>query len=430
MAPMENFLEPTNDKMKLSQITLIAFLSLLYACKQEEIITTNNEPLKNDEPVLLWQVPLDPDTIACISIQPYLYNSGVLFSNEHYWNEQAVIVTMVDTADQHVIWQSGNFFNEDCPSIDAVMGGARYAYNNLFATLCGESPRVIDLNTGNVVWDNTLSNGDYYITGYNSTLFYTHLNGTNPFSRSTLFKSDILLNQWDTILSLPMENDYSSHIYPPTVLLDNNNDTILFFQNRQWTATPSYDGKIDLYAYNLSGDSILWENEDIDPSGGSAVFPPLLYNGKVYFKGEFRVYCLDATTGELLWSWLAEPADGDLMLGNLILEENKLIVKTATTSLYALSPESGDEIWKNVNSGWTPNLLTYFEGVVYYVSGGDGFLNAVNIDTGEMLWRFFSPNNPSHSGGGPIYNSNPTIDPITKRLYITDRFYLSCFQLK
>jgi len=416
--------------MKKFQLALLALFLLLYACKEEEIITQGNFYVpKNQPPTLLWQLPLNVDTLSALAVNPLIYNNGVMFSGERMTFIDTVHVFMVDTGDQHFIWQTNNAFNNDCLSISFTWGGQRYVYGNLFATLCGGSPRVLDLNIGNVLWDYSLPNGDVNITGWNSLLFHTQLNGGGPFTRSSLMVSDIAFSDWDTIISLPMENGYSSHIYPPSVMQNDNNDTLLFFQNRQWTSTPSYDGKIDLYGYNLSADSIIWEQDDIDIQGNSCIYPPLIYQDKIYFKGGFTIYCLDTESGTILWSWLAENGAGDLLMSDLIIEEEKLLVKTSGNYLYALNPETGTIIWKNTECGSTPFSLAYFNGVIYNITGNDGKLRAYDINDGHQYWVIESPNVSISPTYNNFFVNNVAIDSQSRKLYVADKYFLMCFQL-
>ncbi|MBK9454093.1 MAG: PQQ-binding-like beta-propeller repeat protein [Bacteroidetes bacterium] len=415
--------------MKQFNTILFALFLLLYACKEEEIISKGNPYVPNNQQAgYLWQVPLDVDTVSAASINPVLYNNQIMFSSERPF-DAPVHVYMIDTADQHIVWQTSAFFNNDCPSISMSWGGRGYMHENLFATLCGGSPRVFDLNIGNVLWDHDISTGDANLTGWNSLLFHSEINGANPYTRSTIMMSDISFNSWDTVYSLPMENGYSSHLYPPSVMLNANNDTLLFFQNRQWTLDSIYDGKVDLYGYNLSADSVIWEQDDIDIHGNSSIYPPLVYQDKIYFKGTFTIYCLHAETGEIIWSWLPDAAAGDVMMSNLIVEENKLLVKTSGDYFYALSPETGNVLWLNNNCGNSPFSLTYFDGVAYYISGNDSKLHAININDGTELWSMTSPNSYINAGSNAYFVNSVAIDALTRRLYVADKYFLMCFQL-
>ena len=90
--------------MKKFRFTLYALFLLLYACKEEEIITQGNPYVpQNQTPTLLWQVPLNIDTFSVAPSNPLLYNNGVMFSSEIIAYPSPVHVYMVDTGDQHVI---------------------------------------------------------------------------------------------------------------------------------------------------------------------------------------------------------------------------------------------------------------------------------------------------------------------------------------
>ena len=263
---------------------------------------------------------------------------------------------------------------------------------------------------------------------WNDKFFHSTATGINPFTHSELVMSDILTQNFRTIYEVDSVAGYSCHLYPPAVLINDENDTLLFFQNRQWKSPP-YDGKIDFYGYNMSDDTLLWKLDDINESGNSAVFIPLIHDNKVYFKAGFEVFCLDAETGNIIWEF-DPPSFSDMLLGNLIIAENMLIVKTSGSELYAVSLESGGIIWSNLQAGDTPNSLAYFDGVVYYVADSDSKLHAIEVATGKELWSIISPNRYESVSFGTYFYNGVAIDPATRRLYITDTHFINCFQLK
>ncbi len=240
--------------------------------------------------------------------------------------------------------------------------------------------------------------------------------------------ADIQTGIWDTIYTIDMVDDYSVGIYPPAAEVNGNNDTILYFQNRQWKSDP-YDGKIDLYCYNMSADTLVWMNADIDFYGNSAIYPPLLHNGKVYFKGTYSVYCFDAATGEKDWDWTATYTSEDLLYANLLEVDGKIIVKTSGESIYALDAVTGDVIWDNQDAGATPTDIICFNGIIYYGSDGDGLLHAIDVNNGDELWAMESPNKYRSPSTSATLGNKPAIDPVLKRLYISDGYYFICFQL-
>ena len=421
-----------NDKMQISKLMVLILFLLVYACKQEEIISKNGDQNIEDPSLkyveFLWKFPLAMDTSERASMTPVLSNGNVVFTAKIVLSPDPARVKCIDTAYRTIVWEANDIFMEACNDISMIDGSGHGVYLNYFATLCDLNPRVVDLTNGDILWDYNGTGGDSHMCVWNDKFFHSTATGINPFTHSELVMSDILTQNFRTIYEVDSVAGYSCHLYPPAVLINDENDTLLFFQNRQWKSPP-YDGKIDFYGYNMSDDTLLWKLDDINESGNSAVFIPLIHDNKVYFKAGFEVFCLDAETGNIIWEF-DPPSFSDMLLGNLIIAENMLIVKTSGSELYAVSLESGGIIWSNLQAGDTPNSLAYFDGVVYYVADSDSKLHAIEVATGKELWSIISPNRYESVSFGTYFYNGVAIDPATRRLYITDTHFINCFQLK
>lgn len=429
---MGYFLQPPKDNMRMFIIILNSLILLLYGCKEVEFenysVTNSNEDIS---PIpLVWQIPLAEDTMEKNCIAPLVFNNGVLFSSQNLTQFDPIFLKFAETDSGNIIWQTDAAFEINCTNPSTVAGNGSYIYDHYYVTLCNSDPRVVNLNDGSTFWHYECPDGRMpKITHFNNIIFHVHLTGINPFYSGAIVMTDIYSGIWDTIFTIDMVDDFSVGLYPPTAVVDINNDTILYFQNRQYRTSP-YEGKIDLYAYNMTADTILWMVEDLDPQGNSSIYPPLFYDGKIYFKGTYNIFCLNAETGETIWQKLFTGFGEDLLMGNLMLLENKLIVKTSYESIYALDPVSGSVIWDNQDAGATPSDMVYYNGVLYYGSYGDGKLHAIDIFTGNQLWEMDSPN----KGKPNTYNANLTwpvaIDPVLNRLYTSDSYFFICFQLE
>jgi outer membrane protein assembly factor BamB len=108
---------------------------------------------------------------------------------------------------------------------------------------------------------------------------------------------------------------------------------------------------------------------------GPVRFAPVVWDGKVYVASDDgHVYCLDASTGELLWRFQAAPT-GRLLLGN-----------------------------KRLISAWpVRGAPVVVDGTVYFAAGIWPFMGifiyALDADTGEIVWE--------NDGSGSIYMAQP-----------------------
>lgn len=396
------------------------FTSLLFiaACNKQQILPPD-ENIQMDSLIVNWKIPLLEDTAEASVVDPLIYNNILLFGGVKSWGVGGRIVGYNLLSDQ-ILWQKSCEINNT--------QSATVQYQNIFVALNGSIFTAYDLNNGNELWT-TPYNGNYKITNYADKIFNSHKSGGSPALNSYLVMADINTGIWDTLFTLDLSDGYGPNIYPPGVLITAENDTILYFQNRQYNFDESL-GKIDLYALNISKDSVLWVQYDIDPVGNSSVKPPLVYDNKIYFRGTRIIFCLDAFTGEIIWQKdIGLNEFEDLLSSNSLIIDGKLIVKTAGYYLYALNPGNGEEIWVNSNAGPTPSDMVFFNGAVYYGSAGDGMIHVIDVDTGDKIIEFESPAEYSVETPYAGFYDAVAIDPARNLLYAGDGYFLYCISI-
>ena len=128
------------------------------------------------------------------------------------------------------------------------------------------------------------------------------------------------------------------------------------------------------------------------PSYGSGT--PIIYEDKVYFSPDQSIICLNLYTGKRLWK---KDFPNGFTFSGFIIADGTLLANSEDTYLYALDPDTGQQLWKEKSSG-TSSKMSHLNGVVYFVGGGDGLLHAVDIATGKHLWRIHSPDLEVNSG--------------------------------
>ena len=112
---------------------------------------------------------------------------------------------------------------------------------------------------------------------------------------------------------------------------------------------------------------------------GPVRFPPVAFNGKVYFvSDDGYLYCLDAAQGKLVWKFRGGPSDRKI-LGN--------------DRLISTWPARGGPVLK--------------DGVIYFAAGIWPFMGifiyALDADTGKIVWE--------NDSTGPIYMRQPHNSP-------------------
>lgn len=209
-----------------------------------------------------------------------------------------------------------------------------------------------------------------------------------------------------------------------------------------WTWKPAFEGAVS--APVAAGGAVFVGDEEgviaaIDAVGGKERWryqtagpimqPPTIWNGRAYAgSGDGRVYCLEAATGQLLWSFDASrvarvmpvygylcstwPVNSGVLIHDGIAYFAAGIVDYDGTYVYAVDAVSGKLKWSNDSSGWlneklrkgvsAQGNLTIANGRLY-VAGGNLISPAeYDIRTGEYLGKPPKDGSPESNRGEEI----------------------------
>jgi quinohemoprotein ethanol dehydrogenase len=164
---------------------------------------------------------------------------------------------------------------------------------------------------------------------------------------------------------------------------------------------------------NVSDLGLAWAFDTDSNRGLEAT--PLVVDGVMYVTGNWSiVYALNAKTGELIWKYdpkvpkeWGKMACCDVVNRGVALYEGKVFFGTLDTRLVALDAANGQRIWETQTADITqyPYTITgaprAAKGKVFIGNGGAengvrGFVSAFDVNTGELLWRFYTvPGNPA-----------------------------------
>jgi alcohol dehydrogenase (cytochrome c) len=182
--------------------------------------------------------------------------------------------------------------------------------------------------------------------------------------------------------------------------------------------------------------------------GNSGQAQILVYDGVLYvINGDNDVFALTVETGEILWTYRANP---DRRAGNpfgrssrgVALGEGKVFVGLLDATVAALDQRTGAELWRVAVAPWQEGYSItsaplYYDGMVISgVSGGvmgrRGRVTAYDAETGELAWRFFTVPGPGEfghdtwpqdsnaweHGGAPVWQT-PAVDPDLGLIYFS-----------
>ena len=188
-----------------------------------------------------------------------------------------------------------------------------------------------------------------------------------------------------------------------------NGDEILVLQNRTYGWYTDMEHKMDILAWNLTADSMLWYRDRLD--GFSSMSRPAIDGDKVYFYGDRHAYCINPLNGETIWKYfIGDGPEDDFNTANILIIDDKLIVKPDNDHMHAVNKETGEMIWRNNETASMPDLLTVHQDTIWFGSGG---VLAIDANTGKTLIDQYEASNGSwifpiahHPTNGHIYTSD------------------------
>ena len=147
---------------------------------------------------------------------------------------------------------------------------------------------------------------------------------------------------------------------------------------------------------------------------GENMMTPIVHDGVMftYSYGDV-LQAMDAATGELLWSFQRELEGGKSpgMKKGAAIYDDKIVIATSDIHLIALEAKTGKIAWDHkVDGGGEDSFLFRSAPLIANgkaiigltgrtaVEGGD-FIFALDMDTGEEVWRFYTIARPDEPGG-------------------------------
>lgn len=236
------------------------------------------------------------------------------------------------------------------------------------------------------------------------------------------------------------------HAQAPSV--DVTNAQILNPTSDSWpTYNGDYSGKrfstlTKINDKNVKSLSLSWTSAAT--GAGTIKATPLLVNGTLYFSTPDNAYAMDARTGRQLWHYTWVKNRGGLHIGNrgVAIFKDTVYFITPDCNLVALNSQTGREKWtKEVcslelmyNGTVAPTVVK--DKLIVGVGGDDldqpGYLDATNLDNGDLIWRWYTtpqkqgdagldtwPNLDAAQHGGGMTWQPITYDPDLNLIYVS-----------
>ena len=286
--------------------------------------------------------------------------------------------------------------------------------------------------TGQIAWQTNLGlfAGNETVYAEGEYLYDAHYSPkAPPFHESTsLVRAHHATGHWDTLYTLSSDKNYP-RISNVSSWVNPQGDSIVMLT---YTIFGEQQGQVELHAFNLRTRQVAWVLKDFDNiRKGASIYPPLILGNRLYLNCSKDLHCIDLLSGSVVWSSdftrCTQVSGSNLKeYGNTILlvTDNML----SNNSVMPINKTYGSIVWENKEVGARASEVTLLEGILYHTSSNTGRLYAIDAASDTTIWNMESPNIPNKIGGW-FGTEDLCIDPVGRRLYVTDGYFIMCVEL-
>jgi outer membrane protein assembly factor BamB len=259
-------------------------------------------------------------------------------------------------------------------------------------------------DTSNILWIANITGIQPYITAFNGMIFV----GTNTSivaldsAGKTMWKTEIPMNKtWPVAYKID-----DSHLVAEGSCLDTKTGNILWTSSSFCSDTGIFNSNVyspQEKMFYVKADSYIEAWDFSNPSnppkmswktyirGGGLTGIGTTYGDGLVFTGSFenQQLALNAKTGKIVWTTLTK---GPMIFNGAYSDGRYFIGGTDDNTMYCFNATNGKIIWT-----YTPNTNGYFTtgcavayGMVYEMNK-DGHLYAIDIETGNPVWKYKGP---------------------------------------
>ena len=217
----------------------------------------------------------------------------------------------------------------------------------------------------------------------------------------------------DTLLATKGQSELLDALTPVTVLMLSDPPANDWLSWHRANDSKGFSPLTQINKKNVARLKEVWSRE-LPPGNNNPT--PLVHDGVMFFYTfPDTVMALDASSGDLLWRYRHEPDVAPSRKMGIALYQDKVIVPTSDMRMLALDAKTGVLIWNSKIPAGLKQLTgmdrydlraaptiagnKIVQGVVgSFVSTGS-FIFALDADTGEEAWRFYTIARPGAPGG-------------------------------
>ncbi|MEN8857156.1 MAG: PQQ-binding-like beta-propeller repeat protein [Flavobacteriaceae bacterium] len=377
--------------------TLVVFFLFITSCHKEE--DTHIQRDENGVIITLpyqWKKSLHLDGIVSNStIRKAIYYKGNIAIPTTNGNNNR-LMTLINSNNGDYIWSWDDRYQ---PETEDIFITHYHQHNNLLTYQKGDRSYCINLDNGATQWkfrrDDSFHvnvsglDNVFFIKGESSSMYPNY-------QEDVVFKGNLETGELNefiipnfTINNIAPGNRIGDVTRIESYMHNGVQHLVVTWQEPQ-NVNSINDWQTYLGLYNYETNEWVYEKKVMNQPNinGVVLAPPVIYQGKFYANIGHQLVCHDIATGNQVW---IRDFPQDFMFSGFIIEDNKIIANNEDTYTYCLNPENGNIIWKTESSG-TSGRMSYLNGIVYFVGGSTGKLHAIDVSTGDHVWKISAGN--------------------------------------
>ena len=364
---------------------------------QHEMIVDENGLVIGQSPI--WEFDTSIDEFNNVNFVPVFHNKIIVVPASPAVDKGMMLALDIETGKEIWRWNDyveGYDFEEILSSelLNRKNNIVIYRENNRFCA--------VNLDNGTTLWKDkrkgSSPSSSIQITG-NHYYFSFEIDKDGVLAQ-VLMRGDIHSTDYEQLIELPLDsiqlfNNAYGTFYTSQVYTENGSikaflpfaENIDLFKGQEFNSYISYD---------VSNQTYDFEKVRLpDTLDQSVITRPVMIGNMITISAGDFIYGVNRHTGEVAWT--RKVFANSLSDGRIITKayKDRLFAVNETGSrrlTMELDPLTGETKWIDVgNGGSTYPPLYFLNDVMYFVSRGDGFLYAYDINVGKLLWKLRSP---------------------------------------
>ncbi len=399
---------------------LFTIIFLLHSCNKKDSKLVGTPDVKDSKLEIIWKSPIVEDTLIhfALGMNPCIYDSLVVFNTDNnYLGKGAPVLFMNKHTGQIV-----DSWSDYVEGPWTYRGETTKALGDYLILSSISSIDCLNLKTRQSQWSERFNMVGPYIY-LNDGYVYT---GTtfNANTSAAVIRTRPDQNSWDTLYKYTSTDGYKPQFDGINFGEMANGDKVLVWKNRslKWSRD-----RTEIFAYNLSADTLLWHINYADVVSGAAVLQ--VDDMGVYGMIHKKLFALDLQDGSVLWErdfrgLVSDPGSANMDAGIIVQRGDTLVLKGDTEQLLYLNKKVGS-LLQSTDLAWgnPAHSIETFEGN-YYITTTTG-LFIVEAQSGTIL--FTNKDDPRFNSRH--IKSRVTIDPESRLMYFQNGRHAFCAKI-